>query len=631
MSGSVSIQPEGTGDWIEGKLNHPLTTSDNVWTDKDSRAELSVGTGVMRMDSESSLTLTNISNSTVQVQLHQGTLNLRVRYLFPGEVYEVDTPNMAFTVQKAGNYRFNVDPSQDATALTAWKGNGDVTGKGPSFRVHAPELVRVTGEALAHESHNPPKPDGFDDWCKTRDERQDHSVSADYVAPGTIGAEDLDGNGTWQTTPEYGNVWVPSVPAGWAPYSYGYWSWVGPWGWTWIDYAPWGFAPFHYGRWVWWGGAWGWAPGPIWARPWYAPAMVGWYGPGWGWGWGFHGWGWCALGWHEPFYPWYGGSRGYFHSVNINNTHIVNINHVTNNYFNNHQVNQNLANAKAPGAIHGMSQSAMERGESVAQGGVKVPADAWKNAQATNHVASAPARNTAGPNTRPGTSPPASSQQRPVMSKLTPPQRPSSGERQPASPASRESSAATASRQPSAEKSSVGGRQSPAAETRSSTETPKPTARNEGPANTTARNQAAAGNRYSVPRPPERSGATTAQNSVGAQSRTSQSVPRPTGKVLPSTAWANRDSNSAANAQRNGRYNGYGNSRAQSRSYPGYGGGYSGYGRGYNGVGRGAPPPAYRGGSSAPRSGGGGGHFGSSSGGGHASGGGHSGGGGGRH
>src|SRR5580658_5433261 len=52
MSGSVSIQPQGTGDWVSGSVNRPLTNSDNVWTDKDSRAELNVGTGILRMSNE---------------------------------------------------------------------------------------------------------------------------------------------------------------------------------------------------------------------------------------------------------------------------------------------------------------------------------------------------------------------------------------------------------------------------------------------------------------------------------------------------------------------------------------------------------------------------------------------------
>jgi hypothetical protein len=332
MSGSVSMQPQGDGEWVEGSLNRPLTSTDNVWADKSSRAELSVGTGLFRMGDETSLTLTNVSDNSVQVELHQGTLDLNVRHLFGGEIYEVDTPNMAFTVQKSGVYRFDVDPNGDATVVTVRKGEGDAAGQGPSVRVKSDQQVRFTnGTSLQHAVAEAPPYDGFDSWCAVRDKREDSSISARYVAQGTVGVGDLDDNGAWREIPPYGPVWVPTTVApGWAPYQYGHWVWVEPWGWTWVDDAPWGYAPFHYGRWVYTGGYWGWAPGPIYARPFYAPALVAWFGgPGWGVNFGFGyggGFGWCPLGWGEPFFPWYGGSFGYFRSVNIYNTRINNIN-----------------------------------------------------------------------------------------------------------------------------------------------------------------------------------------------------------------------------------------------------------------------------------------------------------------
>jgi uncharacterized protein DUF6600/FecR-like protein len=332
MSGSVSLQPQGNGDWVAGSLNRPLTNADNIWTDKDSRAELNAGTGTFRMGSEASLTLTNVSDNSAQVELHQGTLNLHVRHLFEGEIYEVDTPNMSFTVQKSGDYRFDVDPNGDATVVTVRKGEGDATGQGPAVRVKSDEQVRFTdGVSLTHTVAEAPPYDGFDGWCAVRDKREDTSISARYVAPGTPGYEDLDENGTWREIPPYGPVWVPTTVApGWAPYQYGHWAWVEPWGWTWVDDAPWGYAPFHYGRWVYTGGYWGWAPGPIYSRPFYAPALVAWFGgPAWGMSFGFGfggGFGWCPLGFGEPFFPWYHAGFGYFRSVNIYNTRINNIN-----------------------------------------------------------------------------------------------------------------------------------------------------------------------------------------------------------------------------------------------------------------------------------------------------------------
>ena len=81
--------------------------------------------------------------------------------------------------------------------------------------------------------------------------------------------------------PRYGSVWFPSnVASSWAPYTTGRWILDPYYGWTWIDDAPWGWAPFHYGRWVYVDRFWGWAPGPIVARPYYAPALVAFFSAG---------------------------------------------------------------------------------------------------------------------------------------------------------------------------------------------------------------------------------------------------------------------------------------------------------------------------------------------------------------
>ena len=428
MSGSVSLQPRGTEDWVAGTLNRPLTIADNVWTDKESRAELNVGTGIMRMGSETSLTLTNVSDNTVQVELHQGTLDLHVRHLFGGEIYEVDTPNMAFTIQKSGDYRLDVDPNGDASVVTVRKGEGDATGQGPGVRVHSNEQVRFTdGNSMTHTNAEAPPYDGFDSWCAVRDKREDTSLSARYVAPGTVGYEDLDDNGVWRETPPYGPVWIPSsVPPGWAPYQYGHWIWVEPWGWTWVDDAPWGYAPFHYGRWVYTGGYWGWAPGPIYARPVYAPALVAWFGgPGWGVNFGFPlgGFGWCALGFGEPFFPWYGGGFGYFRSVNISNTRIVNIN----NYWGHApqrfgQGGFQYANLHAPGGFTAAPMRTLQNGMSVHGTAIRVSERQLANAP-MGRPGITPTRNAMlGPNAgQRAAAPPARSGMRPVVSRMTPP------------------------------------------------------------------------------------------------------------------------------------------------------------------------------------------------------------------
>src|SRR5271166_998241 len=437
MTGSVSVQPQGTGDWVEGSLNRPLTIGDNVWADKDSRAELNLGTGTLRIGSETSMTLTNVTNDAVQVQLHQGTVNVHLRKLYGGEIYEIDTPNQAFIVTKSGDYRFDVDPNGDTTLVTVWKGEGEATGQGPAVRVHEGQQARFTsGNSLEHQISNAPPPDGFDEWCRVRDKREDNSVSARYVAPGVVGASDLDEYGAWRNVPEYGNVWVPTAVApDWAPYHYGHWAWVAPWGWTWVDDAPWGFAPFHYGRWVAFGGYWGWAPGPYWVRPYYAPALVAWFGGrGWGVGFGFGGgFGWCPLGWGEPFYPWYGASRGYFRNVNISNTRITNINNVTNNYYNNRNGGGLYGRngvampryVNRPGAFTAVSRNTLERGLPVAQNAARISPGALRNLSSSSigkPDASPTRASMLGPKAgQPAAHPSARTASRPTVSRMTPP------------------------------------------------------------------------------------------------------------------------------------------------------------------------------------------------------------------
>jgi hypothetical protein len=349
INGQVSMQPGGVNDWAAATINRPMTTSDRLWTDKDSRAELRLGNAAMRMNSETSLTLTNLSDNAVQLELDQGTLNLDVTHLYNGETYEVDTPNMAFTLTKPGAYRFDVDSRSDTTLVTVWRGKGIATGNGEPVKIDSNKQVRFSaGMSLMHAMYGAPRADGFDQWCQIRTDREANLASARYVSPDVVGYEDLDEYGAWREVPTYGRVWVPVVAAGWAPYSVGHWVWIAPWGWTWVDDAPWGYAPFHYGRWVFAGGAWAWAPGPVYVRPVYAPALVAWVGSS------GAGVGWFPLGYGEPYIPPYRASRGYFETVNVSNTRITNITYVTNTYYNTTNVritNIHYVNQSVPGGM----------------------------------------------------------------------------------------------------------------------------------------------------------------------------------------------------------------------------------------------------------------------------------------
>ena len=227
LAGEVSVQPQGIGAWIQGSIFRPLTNADNVWADKDSRAELNLVSGRMRIDSETSLTLTKVTDRSVQVELHQGVLNVHVRRLGDGEIYEIDTPNLAFTLTKAGDYRVDVSPNEDSTIVTVRQGEGQATGHDRTVSVHAGERTEFSGSSLEPPVRQAPREDGFDEWCQDRDRRLDHVASASYTSLSPVGDDDVEQYRAWREA--YGPLWAPTtVTPVWAPYRSVYWIWVNP-------------------------------------------------------------------------------------------------------------------------------------------------------------------------------------------------------------------------------------------------------------------------------------------------------------------------------------------------------------------------------------------------------------------
>jgi FecR protein len=425
IDGNVSFQPTGTEDWAAAAKNRPVTIGDKIWSDKDSRVELQAGQAAFHIGSMTAFSFLNLDEGITQVRVAEGAVNFRVRELREGDLYEVDTPNLAFTVKEAGAFRVDVDESGENTRVTVIRGEGEVTAGGHTYEIHAGDQAELNGtdEPEYHVSRAP-EPDDLDRWAADRDLKEEHSVSARYVSRDVPGYEDLDDYGTWDEVPEYGHVWYPTtVAVGWAPYSWGYWNWVGPWGWTWVDYAPWGFAPFHYGRWAYIGSRWGWCPGPVYARPFYGPAFVGFIGGAhWGVGFGFGGgWGggvgWFPLGWGEPFHPWYHTSSVYLRNVNITNTRIANINVI------NSRNNFNYAYARNYRAVSAASREAFVNGQAINRANMHITAASLRGAQVTNNVNLRPGRasyvGTA--NARAHVSmPPARVQDRAVMARTAP-------------------------------------------------------------------------------------------------------------------------------------------------------------------------------------------------------------------
>lgn len=428
--GAVSMQPAGVEDWTDAVLNRPLTTGDKLWTDQDSRAELDFGSAVIRLGSTTGFSFLNLDDETAQMNVTAGTAIVHVRDLGEHQNFEIDTPNLAVTVQRPGDYRVEVNEAGDTTIVKVSNGEAEVSATGETIPVHTQQAVTFTGtDQVNAEAGTLGAPDSLDEWSLERDHHEEQAQSNQYVSPDVAGAEDLDDYGTWTSEPDYGYVWTPTaVAVGWAPYRVGHWLWVSPWGWTWVDAAPWGFAPFHYGRWAYLHSNWCWVPGPRRVRSVYAPAMVAWVGGagaavvvG-----GGAAVGWFPLGPREVYVPGYHASRNYVRNVNVSNTTIVNNTYITNVY-ENRVTNITYANRRAPGAVTTVSRTVFTSGQPVAGHRMQIPeADLNRFSARGAPPAIAPVRQSAlgGAPNRNVRRPPAAFANRPVVARVAPPPAP---------------------------------------------------------------------------------------------------------------------------------------------------------------------------------------------------------------
>jgi len=429
IQGTLSYLPSGgdENDWVTATLNRPITTGDRLWADANSRSELHIGSTAIRMDSNTGISLLNLDDAMAQIRLSDGSLLLRVRHLDKDTTFEVDTPNVAFSILRPGIYRIDANPDANETIITVRMGEGEVIGGGRSYRVISDQQVILTGtDSLNYDLRRAefqPLSD-LEQWARSRDEREDRAGATHYVSTEMTGYEDLDAYGAWQEVPEFGWCWYPrSVVVGWAPYRFGHWVWIAPWGWTWVADEPWGFAPFHYGRWTYYRSAWLWVPGPIVPRPVYAPALVAWVGGGnigvsIGVGGGI---GWFPLGPREVFVPSYRVSERYVTNINVTNT-VVNRTTIINTY-NNRAVVQNVAyvNRAVPNAVTMVSHETFVNARPVARSVISVPAREITSAPVAAAPAAAPERASVyGAGSRNAPHPSAQIANRPVVVKTPP-------------------------------------------------------------------------------------------------------------------------------------------------------------------------------------------------------------------
>ncbi|MFN0110683.1 MAG: DUF6600 domain-containing protein [Blastocatellia bacterium] len=406
IEGEVSHQRVDDGQkWYDASLNMPLNERDQIYSSPGGRAEIQLsGRNLVRVDRNTNLRFSQFNTGTIQFALPVGTATFRVDSLDRRQFnvvdandlgnndpvyFEVDTPIVAVTFLKEGNYRINVR-DDGTTEVIVRRGQAEVYNK-QTGTVTVKQGRRITIDGNDADFFQIARLDDKDNWDRWNDRRDDDlsaraesSRSARYVPVAVAGVYDLDTYGDWYESPDYGWVWYPrSVAVGWAPYRQGYWRHYSSWGWTWVSNEPWGWAPYHYGRWAWYRSRWCWVPsvsvGWGWAP--HQVAFFGWgsYNRGYRDGYydgyrdGRYGWyGWCPLGPRDRYDGRYYGGRG--STTIVNNTTIINT--------------RSLDNYNAPGGVSVMEGRKFDNGRvMVTQNDVKSPGEI--------NLPSAPTRGTA--------------------------------------------------------------------------------------------------------------------------------------------------------------------------------------------------------------------------------------------
>ena len=334
VNGDVSVRRGDSGELSAAVMNGPLVVNDMLSTGPNGRAEIQFDFGNMiRVGPGSEVRLGELEDRRYLVQVATGTTTFRVLRDSGADV-EISTPTVSVRPAEQGSYRVTVFPD-GTTEITVRVGRAEI------FSPRGTETLTVGRTMEARGTPSDPEymingaipQDEWDRWNVDRDRILDRTSSYRYVSPDITGAEDLDAYGQWNNDPQYGNVWVPNVDPGWAPYRVGRWVDEPYYGWTWVSGDPWGWAPYHYGNWYMSSFGWAWYPGPFGGRHYWRPALVGFigWGGGVGLGFGFGNVGWVPLAPYERYRPWYG--RGF------NNTTIVNNVRVENNFRNARFVN----------------------------------------------------------------------------------------------------------------------------------------------------------------------------------------------------------------------------------------------------------------------------------------------------
>jgi hypothetical protein len=266
-TGPLSLRsPQGA--WLQARPGAGLAPGQALRTGPATQAEIDLGADRIGLDPATILRLDGATQGGFAATLEQGRAMVLLRGLQPGQTATLATPRATITFGENGLY--TIDAGDAARPLTIGTSRGLAQAYGPGISLAIPPgqtgVVPATGPATLRQgvaegflADNPAAP------LPGIVRPAPPPPAAPAALAGLPGAEALQGDGAWETSPDHGAVWYPPVAPGWNPYADA-WS-----------AAPWAYTPWFYGTWVPIGPRWGWLPPPpAWRRPvWYPPPPPG--------------------------------------------------------------------------------------------------------------------------------------------------------------------------------------------------------------------------------------------------------------------------------------------------------------------------------------------------------------------
>ena len=220
VQGTVSYHTANQTQWDQAAVNEPVTTGDAFYTDQGARTTIQIGRAYVRLESLTELDVDTLDDQNAVMYVPQGSVNLTMRSMNQGEVYEILTPGGTIQIDGPGRYRVDVTTDGAPPKLTVLQGAADVFGENTRVTVTGGQAAPVVVDRAP-----PPVESAVEAPIDAWSAQQEASMAAipDYVNPDVPGIDATAATGEWRQDPTYGRVWFPPDP-NWVPFQNCSWA-----------------------------------------------------------------------------------------------------------------------------------------------------------------------------------------------------------------------------------------------------------------------------------------------------------------------------------------------------------------------------------------------------------------------